>query len=89
MGSLCIGQPGVARCVISVVRLMYPGYVRKGGGPGDLVDNVVRPWPFGWPPWLGVTLMERVIHWQDSYPDNVGHWQCSVALEVLLTRVSA
>jgi hypothetical protein len=33
--------------------------------------------------------MKCVIHRQESYPDNVGHWQCSVALEVLLTRVSA
>ena len=38
---------------------------------------------------LGVTLMKRAVHRQDSYPDNAGHWQCSVALEVLLTRVSA
>ena len=57
--------------------------------PGNLVDNVVRPWPFGRPPWLGVTLMKCVIHRQDSYPDNVGHWQRSVALEVLLAKVSA
>ena len=54
-----------------------------------LVGNVERPWPFGRPPWLGVTLMKRVNHRQDSYPNNVGHWQCSVALEVPLTRVSA
>ena len=49
----------------------------------------LRPWPFGRPPWLGVTLMKCVIHWQESYPDNVGHWQCSVALAVPLTRASA
>ena len=34
-------------------------------------------------------MMKCVIHRQDSYPENVGHWQRSVALEVLLTRVSA
>ena len=33
--------------------------------------------------------MKCVSHRQDSYPDNVGHWQCSVALEVPLARVSA
>ena len=33
--------------------------------------------------------MKCVIHRQDSYPENVGHWQRSVALVVLLTRVSA
>ena len=33
--------------------------------------------------------MKRVIHRQDSYPDNVGHWQSSVALAVLLAKVSA
>ena len=33
--------------------------------------------------------MKCVIHRQDSYPDNVGHWQCSVALAVLLAKVSA
>jgi len=33
--------------------------------------------------------MTRVIHRQDSYPDNVGHWRSSVALAVLLTIVSA
>ena len=33
--------------------------------------------------------MKCVIHRQESYPNNVGHWQRSVALEVLLTRVSA
>jgi hypothetical protein len=33
--------------------------------------------------------MKRVIHWQDSYPENVGHWRCSVALGVLLTRATA
>jgi hypothetical protein len=32
--------------------------------------------------------MTRVIHRQDSYPDNAGHWQRSVALAVLLTKVS-
>ena len=38
--------------------------------------------------WLGVTLLKCVIQWQDSYPDNARHWQCSVALEVLLAKVS-
>lgn len=33
--------------------------------------------------------MKCVIHWQDSYLENVGHWRSSVALAVLLTRVSA
>jgi hypothetical protein len=33
--------------------------------------------------------MMCVTHRQESYSDNVGHWQCSVALVVLLTRVSA
>ncbi len=65
------------------------GWTPKGGHPEHLVGNVVRPWPFGRPPWLGVTLMKCVIHRQDSYPDNVGHWRCSVALAVPLTKVSA
>ena len=71
------------------MRLTYPGNPRKGGSSGNLVDNVVRPWPFGRPLYLGVTLMKCVIHRQDSYPENVGHWQSSEALEVLLGRVSA
>ena len=69
-----------------------PDVAEAPGNTGDsahLVDNVVRPWPFGRPPYLGVTLMKCVIHRQDSYPDNAGHWQCSVALAVLLGRVSA
>ena len=33
--------------------------------------------------------MKRVIHRQDSYPDNAGHGRCSMALGVLLGRVSA
>jgi len=33
--------------------------------------------------------MKCVIHRQDSYPENVGHRRCSVALEAPLTRVSA
>jgi hypothetical protein len=33
--------------------------------------------------------MKCVIHRQDSYPKNVGHWRRSVALAVLLTRASA
>jgi hypothetical protein len=61
----------------------------KGWHPEQLVGNVVRPGPFGRPPWLGVTLMKCANHRQDSYPDNVGHWRCSVALGVLLTKVSA
>ena len=68
---------------------MYPSWPRKDVSSGNLIGNVVRPWPFGRPPWLGVTLMKCVIHRQDSYPDNVGHWRSSVALAVLLTRVSA
>src|SRR5208337_5637240 len=59
------------------------------GDSVNLVNKVVRPWPSGLPPYLGVTLMKRVIHRQDSYPNNVGHWRCSIALEVLLGRVSA
>ena len=34
-------------------------------------------------------MMKGANHRQDSYPDNVGHWRCSVALGVLLTKVSA
>ena len=33
--------------------------------------------------------MKCVIHRQDSYPDNVGHWRRSVALVVLLAKGSA
>jgi hypothetical protein len=33
--------------------------------------------------------MMSANHWRKSCPDNVGHWRCSVALEVLLCRVSA
>ena len=33
--------------------------------------------------------MKCVIHRQDSYPENVGHWQSSEALEVLLAKGSA
>jgi hypothetical protein len=58
-----------------------------GANPGNLVGNVVRPWPFGRPPYLGGTLMESVTHRQESSPDNAGHWQSSVALEVLIGRV--
>jgi hypothetical protein len=65
------------------------GQSPQGGRPGDLVDNVVRPWPFGRPSWLEVKLMKRVIHRRNSYLDNTGHWQCSVALVVPLARVSA
>ena len=65
------------------------GWTPKGGHPERLVGNVARPWPFGRPPWLGVTLMKCVIHRQDSYPDNVGHWRRSVALAAPLTKVSA
>jgi hypothetical protein len=56
--------------------------------PGDLVDNVFGPRPFGRPPYLGVKLMKCVIHRRNSYPENAGHWRCFVALEVLLGRVS-
>jgi transposase len=65
------------------------GWTPKGGHPEHFVGNVVRPWPFGRPPWLRGTLMKCVIHRLDSSPENVGHWQCSVALAVLLARVSA
>ncbi len=68
---------------------MYPSWPRKDVSSGNLIGNVVRPWPFGRPPWLRVTLMKCVSHRQDSYPDNVGHWRSSVALAVLLTRASA
>ena len=40
------------------------------------------------PPYLGVKLMKCVIHRRKSYPDNVGHWRCSIALAVLLGKVS-
>jgi hypothetical protein len=33
--------------------------------------------------------MKCVIHRQDSYPDNVGHWRRSVALVVLPAKGSA
>jgi hypothetical protein len=33
--------------------------------------------------------MKRVIHRLESSPDNVGHWRSSVALAVLLGRVTA
>jgi formyltetrahydrofolate synthetase len=36
------------------LRLMHLEKLCKGGNPGHLVDNVVRPWPFGRPPWLPV-----------------------------------
>ena len=72
-----------------MVRLMYPSLPGKTGDSANLVDNVARPWPFGRPPCLGGTLMECVIHRQDSYPDNAGHWRSSVALAVLLGKVSA
>ena len=77
------------RCVTGALCAEVSGWTPKGGHPEHLVGNVVRPWPFGRPPWLGVTLMKCVIHRQDSYPDNVGHWRSSVALAVLLARVSA
>ena len=48
-----------------------------------------KPWPFGRPPYLGGTLMKCVIHRLERSPDNVGHWQSSVALVVPLGRVSA
>ena len=48
-----------------------------------------KPWPFGRPTYLGIKLMKRVIYRRNSYPDKVGHWRCSVALEVLPGRVSA
>jgi len=49
----------------------------------------IRPWPFGRPPYLGGTLMKSVIHRLESSPDNAGHWQRSVALEVPPGKVSA
>ena len=48
-----------------------------------------KPWLFGQPTYLGIMLIKRVIYRRESYPDKVGHWQCSVALEVLPGRVSA
>ena len=33
--------------------------------------------------------MKCVIHRRDSSSENVGHWQCSIALGVLLDRISA
>jgi hypothetical protein len=50
------------------------GPVPQGNGSGDHVDDVVKPWPFGWPPYLGVKLRMRVNPRRDSYPDNAGHW---------------
>ncbi len=50
------------------------GSVPQGNGPGDPVDDVVKPWPFGWPPYLGVKLRMRVNPRRNSYPDNAGHW---------------
>ena len=65
------------------------GRVPQGRCPGGLVDNVVRPWPFGRPSWLEVKLMKRVDHRRNSYLDNTGHWRCSVALVVPLARAFA
>ena len=56
---------------------------------GNLVGNVVKPWPFGRPPYLGGMLMKCVSHRIESSPDDAGHWQRSVALEAPLGRVSA
>jgi hypothetical protein len=50
------------------------GPVPQGNGPGDHVDDVAKPWPFGWPPYLGVKLRMRVNPRRNSYPDNAGHW---------------
>src|SRR5208283_3218013 len=79
---------GVEAGSTPAVRLMYRASPVTRAGPGDFVDNVIRPWPFGRPPWLGVTLMKYVIHRQESYPENVGHGRSSVALEAPPTRVS-
>ena len=68
---------------------MYPGKPRKGGRPGELCWQCRKTMAVWSATWLGVTLMKCANHRQDSYPDNVGHWRCSVALEVLLTKVSA
>jgi len=38
--------------------------------------------------YIGVKLMNCVIYRRKSYPDNVGHGQYSVALEVMLCKVS-
>ena len=48
-----------------------------------------KPWLFGQPTYLGIMLIKRVIYRRESYPDKVGHWRCSVALEVLPGRISA
>ena len=48
-----------------------------------------KPWLFGQSTYLGIKLIKRVIYRRESYPDKVGHWRCSVALEVLPGRVSA
>ena len=48
-----------------------------------------KPWLFGQYTYLGIKLIKRVIYRRESYPDNVGHWRSSVALAVLLGRVSA
>ena len=68
---------------------MYPGKPRKGGRPGELCWQCRKTMAVWSATWLGVTLMKCVIHRQDSYPDNAGHWRRSVALEVPLARVSA
>ena len=57
--------------------------------PGNLVDNVERPWLFGQLLCLGGTLMEYAIHRLESSPDNVGHGRSSEALAVPLGRVTA
>ena len=65
------------------------GQSSQEASPGNLVDNVERPWLFGQPPCLGGTLMEYAIHRLESSPDNVGHGRSSEALAVLLGKVSA
>jgi hypothetical protein len=39
--------------------------------------------------YIGVKLMNSAIYRRKSYPDNAGHWRYSVALEVLLCKVTA
>jgi len=48
-----------------------------------------KPWLFGQFTYLGIKLIKRVIYRRNSYPNKVGHWRRSVALEVLPGRVSA
>ena len=61
----------------------------KMGKSGIPWWQCVKPWLFGQSMYLGIKLIKCVIYRRKSYPDKVGHWRCSVALEVLPGRVSA